>query len=173
MKSLRKMYEMFVRAASSLESPFLLIVRLYWGWQFIETGWGKLGNLGRVTSYFASLGIPAPAFNAYFISGLEFAGGILLAFGIGSRLIALLLAADMAVAYWVGDHAALLSFFSDPDKFAAAAPFTFLMASLIILIFGPGRLALDALFAKCFLQPPPHRNPQSPYNAGELKRAPG
>ena len=151
MRPLQKLYEMFVRAASSLESPFLLIVRLYWGWQFIETGWGKLGDLGRVTSYFASLGIPAPAFNAYFISGLEFAGGILLALGLGSRLIAFLLAADMAVAYWAGDHAALLSFFSDPDKFAAAAPFTFLMASLIILICGPGKLALDTLIARRFV----------------------
>jgi putative oxidoreductase len=86
--------------------------------------------------------------NAYFISGLEFAGGILLAIGLGSRLISFLLAADMAVAYYVGDHDALLSFFSDPDKFYAAAPFTFLIASLIVLIFGPGKLALDTLIAK-------------------------
>jgi putative oxidoreductase len=139
---------MFVGAASSLESPFLLIVRLYWGWQFMQTGWGKLGDLSKVTNYFTSLGIPAPALNAYFISGLEFAGGILLAIGLGSRLIAFLLAADMAVAYYVGDHEALLSFFSDPDKFYAAAPFTFLIASLMVLIFGPGKLALDTLIAK-------------------------
>jgi putative oxidoreductase len=148
MQRIQKLYEMFVRAASSLESPFLLIVRLYWGWQFMQTGWGKLGDLGKVTNYFTSLGIPAPALNAYFISGLEFAGGILLAIGLGSRLISFLLAADMAVAYYVGDHDALLSFFSDPDKFYAAAPFTFLIASLIVLIFGPGKLALDTLIAK-------------------------
>ncbi len=132
----------------SLESPFLLIVRLYWGCQFMQTGWGKLGDLGKVTNYFTSLGIPAPALNACFISGLEFAGGILLAIGLGSRIVAFLLAADMAVAYYAGDHDALLSFFSDPDKFYAAAPFTFLVASLIILIFGPGKQALDAVIAK-------------------------
>lgn len=148
MEKIQKLYEMFVRAASSLQSPFLLIVRLYWGWQMMETGWGKLGDLGKVTNYFTSLGIPMPAFNAYFISGLEFVGGILLAIGLGSRAIAFLLAADMAVAYYVGDHDALMSFFSDPDKFAAAAPFTFLMASLIVLIFGPGKWALDTLIAK-------------------------
>jgi putative oxidoreductase len=95
-----------------------------------------------------------PALNAYFISGLEFAGGILLAIGLGSRFIAFLLAADMAVAYYVGDHEALLSFFSDPDKFYAAAPFTFLAASLIVLIFGPGKLALDTIIAKRFGPPP-------------------
>ena len=148
MEQIQKLYEMFVRAASRLESPFLLIVRLYWGWQFMQTGWGKLGDLGKVTTYFTSLGIPAPALNAYFISGLEFAGGILLAIGLGSRVIAFLLAADMAVAYYIGDHDALLSFFSDPDKFYAAAPFTFLVASLIVLIFGPGKLAFDTLVVK-------------------------
>jgi putative oxidoreductase len=150
MSKIQKLYEMFLRAASSLESPFLLIVRLYWGWQFVQTGWGKLGDLGKVTNYFTTLGIPAPAVNAYFISGLEFAGGILLAIGLGSRLIAFLLAADMAVAYWVGDHDALLSFFSDPDKFSMAAPFTFLVASLMVLIFGPGKLALDEWIGKRF-----------------------
>lgn len=141
---------MFVRAASSVESPFLLVVRLYWGWQIAQTGWGKLGGLGKVTDYFASLGIPAPALNAYFISLLEFTGGILLAIGLGSRLIAFLLACDMAVAYWLGDHDAVLSFFSNPDKFAAAAPFVFLMASVIVLIFGPGKLSIDTLIAKRF-----------------------
>jgi len=146
MQKLQKLYEMFVRAAAGLESPFLLLVRLYWGWQFAQTGWGKLNNIGRVTDYFTSLGIPAPAINAYFISGLEFVGGILLALGLGSRVIAFLLAADMAVAYYAGDRAALLSFFSDPDKFYAAAPFTFLVASLIVLIFGPGKFALDRFF---------------------------
>jgi putative oxidoreductase len=154
MRKIQNLYGMFVRAVSSLESPFLLIVRLYWGWQFMETGWGKLGDLGKVTNYFTSLGIPAPALNAYFISGLEFAGGILLAVGLGSRFIAFLLAAGMAVAYYVGDHDALLSFFSDPDKFSAAAPFTFLVASLLILIFGPGKVALDALIGKRFGQRP-------------------
>lgn len=159
MAKIRNVYEMFVRAASSLESPFLLIVRLYWGWQFMQTGWGKLGDLGKVTNYFTSLGIPAPALNAYFISGLEFAGGILLAIGLGSRIIAFLLAADMTVAYYVGDHDALLSFFSDPDKFYAAAPYTFLVASLIILIFGPGKLALDTVIAKVLEHRAPSRTP--------------
>ena len=150
MQTLEKLYGIFVRAVSSLESPFLLIVRLYWGWQFAQTGWGKLGDLGKVTNFFTSLGIPAPALNAYFISGLEFAGGILLALGLGSRLVAFLLAGDMAVAYLLADREALFSFVSDPDKFYAAAPFTFLVASLIILIFGPGRLALDTLIARRF-----------------------
>jgi len=62
-------------------------------------------------------------------------------------VIALLLAGDMFVAFVTADRDALLSIFSETDKFYAAAPYTFLFAALIILIFGPGKLALDTLIA--------------------------
>lgn len=131
--------------SSALQSPFLLLVRLYWGWQFAQTGWGKLGNIAKVTEFFASLGIPFPAANAHFIAGLELTGGILLVLGLASRPIGLLLTVNMLVAYVTADREALFSFISDPDKFMAASPFTFLVASLIVLIFGAGTLSLDAL----------------------------
>ena len=143
-----KYYDLFVRALSSLQSPFLLAVRLYWGWQFMQAGWGKLHDIGKVVGFFTNLGIPAPALNAYFVSGLEFAGGLLLALGLGSRLIALPLTIDMIVSYITADREALFSIISNPDKFTAAAPYTFLVASLLVLIFGPGKLSLDTLLAK-------------------------
>src|SRR5271166_4946515 len=145
-------YALLVRCASSLQSAFLLFVRLYWGWQFVVDGWGKLHNLPKVIEYFGSLGLPMPGPTAYFVSILELVGGVLLALGLGSRLIALLLTGNMTVAYITGDREALLSIFSDPDKFSAAAPFTYLMASLIILIFGPGRFSLDYLIARSWPQ---------------------
>lgn len=139
-----EIYQKLVWAGDSLQSPFLLAVRLYWGWQMAQTGWGKLTGLGKVTGFFTQLGLPAPAATAAFISTLEFAGGLLLAVGFGSRLIALLLAGDMFMAYVVADREALFSIFSDPDKFYAAAPYTFLVACLIVLFFGPGKLSLDS-----------------------------
>ncbi len=138
-------YQLLVRASSSLQSVFLLAVRFYWGWQFAQAGWGKLHNISHVIQFFGSLGIPLPAANAWFVSSLELVGGILLALGFGSRLLALLCVCDMLVAYLTADREAFLSFFTAPDKFAAASPFVFLVAWLIILIFGPGRLSLDAL----------------------------
>jgi hypothetical protein len=51
----------------------------------------------------------------------------------------------MIVAYITADSEALFSSFSDPDKFTAAAPHTFLVASLIVLIFGPGKFSFDTL----------------------------
>jgi putative oxidoreductase len=79
---------------------------------------------------------------------LEAVGGILLILGLGSRTVSLLLAADMTVAFIVADREALGAIFTDPDKFYAAAPYTFLFASLLVLIFGPGWLSLDTLIAR-------------------------
>src|SRR6202046_1277811 len=104
MSRLLALYRRFTSAASYLQSPMLLLVRLYWGVQFAQTGWGKLHNLARITGFFASLDIPFPAFNAHFVSGLEFVGGILLMLGLFSRPIALLLAGNMLVAYWTADR---------------------------------------------------------------------
>lgn len=145
MKKLERLYALLVRAASSLQSPFLLVVRLYWGWQFAQVGWGKLHNLNKVTDLFGSLGIPAPSLSAPVISSLEFIGGILLILGLGSRLIALLLACDMLTAFLTADREALFGALAEPDKFFGAAPYTYLFASLIVLIFGAGKLSLDAL----------------------------
>ena len=141
-------YAQFRRAASSLQSPFLLLVRLYWGWQFAQSGWGRLHHIQQATQFFASLHIPFPEANVVFVSSLEFIGGILLIVGLASRLIGLLLAVDMMVAYLTSDMEALHSIFSDPGKFYNADPYTFLFASLLILIFGPGRFALDWLLRR-------------------------
>ena len=138
-------YEFLRRAASSLQSPFLLAVRLYWGWQLMQSGWGKLHNLPGVTDFFTSLGLPAPHFTAIAISNLELFGGALLALGLGSRLVALVLTGNMFMAYVTADRAALLSIFSDPGKFYNADPFTFLLASLLVLVFGPGFFSVDRI----------------------------
>ena len=143
-----QMYERFCSGGTSLQSPFLLAVRLYWGWQFMQTGWGKLHHLAQVTEFFASLGIPFPAFNTHLVAGLEFLGGLFLIAGLASRLTGFLLAANMLVAYWTADHKALVSIFSDPGRFYGANPYTFLFASLLVLIFGAGSLSLDAAIAK-------------------------
>jgi putative oxidoreductase len=57
------------------------------------------------------------------------------------------------MAYITADREALSSIFSDPDKFYAAAPYTFLIASLIVLIFGPGKIALDTLVSRVMRAP--------------------
>jgi putative oxidoreductase len=142
---MKRLYALLIAVASSLQSPFLLVVRLYWGWQLAQSGWGKLHNIGKVTEFFTSLNLPAPGPTAYAISTLELVGGVLLFLGLAARLIAVPLTINMIMAYITADREALFSVLSDPDKFYAAAPYTFLIASLLVLIFGPGLFSIDRL----------------------------
>jgi len=148
MLRLMRVYGGIATKMNHLQSPFLLAIRLYWGWQFAQTGWSKMHNIAKITGFFASLNIPFPAFSAYFISGLEFFGGLLLILGLASRLTGLLLGSNMLAAYWTADHDALISVFSDPGRFYVADPYTFLFASLMVPIFGAGAFSADTLIAK-------------------------
>ena len=142
------LYSVFANSANFLQSPLLLAVRLYWGWQFFQTGWGKLQDIAKVTDFFTNLGLPFPHITAYIVGTSECVGGILLFLGLGSRLISLPLLADMVGAYVTADRDALKSIFSDPGKFYAADPCTFLFASLLIVVFGPGKISVDALIER-------------------------
>jgi putative oxidoreductase len=144
--TVERLHAWFVRVVSSLQSPLLLVIRVYWGWQFAQNGWGKLHSLDKVTDFFTSLNLPAPHATAVFVSGFEFTAGILLALGLLSRITALGIFIDMLVAYLTADHDSFVLFFSDPDKFTGAAPFLYFFVALLILIFGPGFISLDTLF---------------------------
>jgi putative oxidoreductase len=131
-----------------LQSPLLLAIRLYWGWQFAQDGWGKLMHLAKVTDYFTSLGLPMPAQTALFVSLIEFAGGILLAAGIGTRIVSLVLFINMTVAFWTAEKPAFLGVLSAPDKFQAADAYNYWFAALLIMILGPGVFAIDWLIGR-------------------------
>jgi putative oxidoreductase len=146
-------FALFSRLSSKLQSPFLLAVRLYWGWQFAQSGWGKLHRLDGVTEFFTTLNIPFPHANAVLVSNLEFFGGILLILGLASRLTGLVLTGNMLVAYVTADRVALGSILSDPGKFYAADPYTFLFASVLMLIFGAGLFSVDTILAEVFDKP--------------------
>ena len=165
----RPLYDRLLRLLNLLQSPALLFIRLYWGYQFFQSGWGRLHNMSKAIDFFTQLGIPLPVFNAYFVSLLECVGGILLILGLASRLISIPLIVDMLVAYITADREAFTSFFSDPDKFMAAAPFTFLFASLLIMVFGPGSISLDYLI-KRFIEKRngPPTTPATPTISSEL-----
>ncbi len=158
-QTMARAYGRFSRAASGAQSPLLLFVRLYWGFQFMQAGWGKLHNLGHVAQFFTSLGIPAPGATAVFVACVEFFGGVLLMVGLASRLTGLVLTGNMLVAYVTAERPALLDVFSDPGTFYQALPFTFLLAAVLVLVFGPGWFALDTLIAKrCSTQSQPQED---------------
>ena len=142
-------------ALNQLQSLLLLAIRLYWGWQLAQDGWGKLTHLDRVTHFFASLNLPAPHATALLVSLVEFAGGILFAAGVASRLVSLVLLVNMTMAYLSvpDDRVNFSHILSNPSDFYGAAPFTYWFAALLILILGPGRIALDTLLGLSFPAP--------------------
>jgi putative oxidoreductase len=143
-----KLNHVLALLAGLLRPVFLLVIRLYWGWQFFLTGKGKLTHLDRTTDYFASLSIPMPKLNAIMAGSTELVFGLLFLAGLGGRVVPVPLIGLLVVAYITSEQAALHAFFSDPDKFLTADPFLFLFAVVIIFIFGPGQLSLDALLSK-------------------------
>ena len=137
-----------------LQSPLLLVMRLWWGWSFFQTGLGKLRNHGDTADFFQTLGIPMPGLNAWVAGGAECIGGLCLLAGFASRLMSIPLSITMIVAYLTADNEALKSIFSDPDKFTSATPFLFLLTCLLVLAFGPGAFSVDRLLARKFSPAP-------------------
>jgi putative oxidoreductase len=138
-------YQWIITGASWLQPVFLLVIRLYWGWQFFETGKGKLMDIPKVTGFFQSLGIPFPAVNAYLAGCTECFGGLLLLLGLGCRITTLPLIFTMIIAYITASPDVVKHIFSKPDDFVTADPFLFMLTAVIIFLFGPGGLSLDGL----------------------------
>jgi len=143
-------YKALISVLDRLRSPLLLAIRLYWGWQFVQDGWGKLTHLDRVTQFFTSLSLPAPGATALLVALVELVGGILFAAGVASRLTAIVLFVNMTMAYLSvpDDRVNFSHIFSKPEDFYGATPYTYWFAALLILILGPGAIALDTLFRR-------------------------
>jgi putative oxidoreductase len=141
-------YGLLIQATQRLQSPLLLAIRLYWGWQFFLTGRGKLMDPGKVAEFFQSLHIPFPSFNVYLAGGTECFGGLLLVVGLCSRLISMPLIFVTIIAYLTAEIDTVKHIFSNPDKFVSADPFLFMLAAILVLAFGPGAFSLDRLIGK-------------------------
>jgi putative oxidoreductase len=148
--TIRRLYGRGATLLSSLQSPLLLAIRLYWGWQFMQDGYGKLTHLDKVTEFFTSLSLPAPGATAFMVGAIELVGGILFALGIGSRLVSMILFLNMTMAYLSvpDDRTNFFHIFSKPEDFYGASPYTYWFAALLILILGPGAFALDRFLGR-------------------------
>src|SRR5215475_1349346 len=75
-----------------------LLVRLFVGYFFFETGWAKVHNLDAFSQRFAEWGIPHPAFNAALSANTECIGGALTVVGFLTRLVSIPMMINMLVA---------------------------------------------------------------------------
>jgi putative oxidoreductase len=144
----QRFYRQLIAFATVLRSPLLLLIRLYWGWQFFLSGKGKLMDLAKPTQYFESLGIPFPHVQAILAACTECFGGLLLLAGLATRLISVPLMILLTTAYLTADFDRVRAIFTDPDKFVTADEFLFLFAVVIVFVFGPGAFSVDALIGR-------------------------
>jgi putative oxidoreductase len=129
------------------------LTRLVIGHAFFQTGLGKLMNLGDISDYFATLGIPFPAANALVVSTIEFTGGIALMLGIGTNLFASLLSCTLAVALMTAERENLVGAVTgNGDKtFTDILPMIFLMPTVWLVAYGAGPISLDHVISRYVL----------------------
>jgi putative oxidoreductase len=120
-----------------------LLARVTVGWIFVESGWGKLHNLEKVTSFFRDLGIPAPEIQAPFAAGTELVCGALVLAGLLARVASVPLAIVMVVAIATAKRADLGSL---SDLFALSE-YLYIVLLVWIGVAGPGPISIDGLLA--------------------------
>ena len=128
-----------------------LILRIGVGLTFFFSGLPKLTNIGGTVGFFTTLGIPVPGVTAPFIGILECIGGLLVLFGIGTRLISLLLIGDMIVAILaarLGGQQGLLTLGLPNGWSSVRTEFMLLLASLSLVLMGPGAPSVEKSMLK-------------------------
>jgi putative oxidoreductase len=118
-----------------------LLVRLFVGYFFFETGWGKIHNLQAMTERFTEWGIPAPALNAALSGWTEFLGGTLIVLGLFTRLVSVPLFINMVVA----TLAVKLKKVAGLDDFVEMDEPLYALSFLWLFFSGPGWVSLDHL----------------------------
>jgi len=86
------------RGLSNLTWIPQLLMRLFVGYFFMTSGWGKIHDLASFAQNFAGWGIPYPAFNAALSAYTEFIGGALTIAGLGMRFVSIPMIINMIVA---------------------------------------------------------------------------
>jgi putative oxidoreductase len=142
-------HDLLVGGANHLQSAVLLGLRLTWGWQLVESGYGHLTHVQRTVEAFKGWGVPLPELNVYISGGTELVGGALLVLGLATRLISMPLIFNFLVAYATASRDKIKQLFLGPDrldgydKFINDSAFTMLVLALVMLAFGPGKASLD------------------------------
>ena len=140
-KSLAVIAEETLRRLSSFQWLAALLVRIFVGYFFFETGWGKLHNLDAFTTRFMQWGIPHPAFNAALSAYAECLGGALTMAGLGTRFVSIPMMINMAVAIITVKMKSVAGL----NDFVELDEPLYALAYFWLLVSGPGFVSVDYL----------------------------
>ena len=147
----------FVRFAllgsSDLEQYAILLVRVSIGLFFAISGGNKLFVAAGTKTMYETLvkaKVQFPHLMAYFVSGVEFVGGLLLTVGLLSSLVCVPLLIDMIVAALTTALSALpkgLSPLNWLDDFLYLPEVLYVLFFIWLICSGPGKFSVDYWFA--------------------------
>lgn len=121
-----------------------LVVRLVFGYFWLETGIAKVQNLDGFTQRFVGWHIPYPAFSAGLSAWTELLGGLLIMLGLCTRLICIPMLVNMAVAVTLVVSSNLMGL----DDYVEADEVVYSLIFFWLLMAGPGKASLDTLLAR-------------------------
>ncbi len=126
-----------------------LLLRLVFGWFWLETGWAKLHNLEFFAGRFVEWGIPWPMLSATVSGATDLIGGALLIIGLGTRLAAIPMIVNMLVALAVVVLPTITTF----NEFVELDEVLYVCVLFWLLMAGPGKASLDHVLARRFATP--------------------
>lgn len=139
-------YQFIIKMGNSLQTIFLLYMRLTWGFLIFLIGMHKVQNMEQTIQFFSDFNIHYPSFHAHLVAWFEILCGALFILGLASRLIAIPLIVIMITALSTA-HSADLSqfqFLKDPTSLVNQPPYPYLVTAILMFIFGPGKISFDA-----------------------------
>jgi putative oxidoreductase len=135
---------LFSRLAETHAPAATILIRVAASAIFLSEGIQKFlfpSELG--VGRFTQIGIPAPAVMAPFVGAVEIGCGLLLLFGLATRVAALLLIVDMLVAITSTKVPILLKSGFWKMAHEARTDFAMLLGALFLLVVGAGASSLD------------------------------
>lgn len=133
------LYEKTAKQLNKLQDLPLLFFRLILAYGFYNPAMKKWSDIGAITQWFDSMGMPLPGLNAYLAASTEALGVVLLALGLGTRIISIPLMVTMLVAIFtvhIGN-----GFAAGNNGFEI--PLYYLIMLVALLIFGSGKISID------------------------------
>jgi putative oxidoreductase len=125
-------------------NTFWLIGRILIGGIFVQSGFGKLMDLGGFAGMLASAGVPAASVMAPIGAAAEFLGGLAVVLGLATRYAALLMIAFVIAATLISHRFWALPESQQPAQAVQFAKNVAIMGGfLFVFVTGGGRFSLD------------------------------
>ena len=145
----KRLVEFALLGSGDLEQYAILLVRVLLGLFFAISGAKKLFVAGGTQTMYETLvkaKVPFPRLMTYFVSGVEFVGGLMVAAGFFSTLACVALLIDMTVATLTSALSTVpkgLSPLNWLDDFLYLPEVLYVLFFIWLLCSGPGKFSVD------------------------------